>query len=271
MRKLELSELQDLVYNIFVEFDRVCRKYDIKYSMEGGTLLGAVKYQNFVPWDDDIDVIMLREEYEKFLKLAPKELSEEYFLQSYNNVSEFPLNYAKLCYNGAGIYDYDYSHLKNMNHGIFIDIFPIDNVKNETLKKHCSQVGVLTGARKTKLKVNLGKLPFVKRFVYKALSLLPMKTLVSMLNRACTKYNKKNTEYKYEVCNSNKKFKPLNSEIYSELTELSFRDKKFLAVKRYDEFLRSRFGAEYMQTLPPEDKRKPSHCPNIYVKEKNDE
>ena len=74
--------------------------------MEGGTLLGTVKYQNFVLWDDDIDVIMLRDEYEKFLSIAPGELSEAFFLQSYNNVRQFPLDYAKLCDTSTEIYDY---------------------------------------------------------------------------------------------------------------------------------------------------------------------
>ena len=122
---VELKKLQDNIYNIFVEFDRICSKYDIQYSMEGGTLLGAVKYQNFVPWDDDIDVIMRREDYEKFLQVAPLELNQKYFLQSFDNVKEFPLNYAKFCLNGTKICDYDYSHLKKMNHGIFMDIFTI--------------------------------------------------------------------------------------------------------------------------------------------------
>ncbi len=265
MRKVELGELQDLIYNIFCEFDRVCRKYNIKYSMEGGTLLGAVKYQNFVPWDDDIDVIMCRSDYEKFLKVTPNELDKQYFIQSYNNVSEFPLNYAKLCFNGAKIYDYDYSHIKNMHHGIFMDIFPIDNVKNKNLKNHCSLVGVLTGARKIKLKVNLGYIPPIKRTIYKLISLLPMKTLVFMLNKACTLYNKQNTGFRYEVCNSNRKFKPLKTEIYENLIELPFRDKNFYAVKDYDTFLRSRFGDNYMAELPPEEKRKPSHCANIFI------
>ncbi len=268
MRKLELNEVQDLIYGIFVEFDRVCRKHGIKYSMEGGTLLGAVKYQNYVPWDDDIDVIMIRSEYDKFLKVAPAELGEDYFLQSYNNVKEFPLNYAKLCYTGAQIKDYDYSHLTKMCHGIFMDIFPIDSVKPDRLRKHCSHVGVLTGARKIKLGVNLGKMPKLKGRIYKGLSLLPMRWLTVMVTNACTKYNKKDTGYRYEVCNSNRKFKPLPAEIYEELVELPFRDGNFYAVKEYDAFLRSRFGDDYMETLPAEETRKPSHCANIYTKEK---
>lgn len=267
MRKLELHEVQDLIYGIFVEFDRVCRKHDIKYSMEGGTLLGAVKYQNFVPWDDDIDVIMLRSEYEKFLALAPAEIGENYFLQSYHNVDEFPLNYAKLCYKGATITDYTYSHLHEMSHGIFMDIFPIDEVRPDSLRRHCSFVGVFTGARKIKLGVDLGKMPTSKAIVYKTLSFLPMRFLKGRVDGICKKYNGKGTGYRYEICNSNRKFKPLPAAVYDELVELPFRDGRFLAVKDYDAFLCSRFGDDYMETLPSEDQRKPSHCANIYINE----
>lgn len=264
MNRIELPVLQDYVYSIFEEFDRICRKHDIKYSMEGGTLMGAAKYQNFVPWDDDIDVIMVRDQYEKFLQVAPKELDSKFFLESYNSVDEFPLNYAKLCLNGTMICDYDYSHLKKMNHGIFMDIFPIDNVDPKTLRKQCSVVGILTGGRKTKLKVKLRGSKF-RHFVYKTVSLLPMSWLIKLLNKACKFYNKKDTGYIYEVCNSNKNFPPMPASLYMEYIELPFRDKKFLAIKDYDKLLKSRFGENYMNELPPEEARKPSHNQNIKI------
>lgn len=264
MEKIPLKELQNLIYSIFVEFDRICRKHNIKYSMEGGTLMGAVKFSDFVPWDDDIDVIMTRAEYIKFLKVAPKELNEKFFLQSYNNVPEFPLNYAKLCLNGTEIYDYAYTHIKNMHHGIFMDIFPIDNVKPTNLRMHCSQVGVLTGARKVKLKINCGK-NGIKTKVYKLLSLLPMKFLCNSLDFFCRKYNNKSTGYMYEICNPNRKFSPLKSEIYEEFIELPFRDGKFMAIERYDDLLKSRFGENYMSELPVAEARKPSHNSNIRI------
>lgn len=260
---IDLKQLQDYVYSIFVEFDRICRKHDLKYSMEGGTLMGAVKFQNFVPWDDDIDVIMIRDDYEKFLKVAPTELSENFFLQSYNNVPEFPLNYAKLCFNGAKIYDYDYSHLNNMHHGVFIDIFPIDNILPKQFKRQCSIVGVFTGARKTKLKTI--KPRGIHKVVYGLLSLLPMKCLIKIIDTTCKKYNNKNTGYMYEVCNANRAFKPLKADMYASLSELDFRDKRFMAVANYDEFLKSRFGDNYKNELPAEEKRKPSHNQNIRI------
>lgn len=234
--------------------------------MEGGTLLGAVKYQDFVPWDDDIDVIMLRDEYEKFLSVAPKELSNGFFLQSYNNVAQFPLNYAKLCDTSTEIYDYDYSHLKEMNHGVFIDIFPIDNVIPSKLNLQLHIVGLLTGARKTKLKINFGKVSFIKKILYKVLSIFPMKWLCIWQNKACSKYNQKKTSHRYEVCNSNRKFAPLPSEIYDSIIELPFRNQMFFAVKDYDAFLQSRFGKNYMNELPSEEERKPSHSQNIRIK-----
>lgn len=266
MGKAPLSVVQDKIYNILVEFDRVCRKHNIKYTLEGGSLLGAVKYQNYVPWDDDIDVVMIRSEYEKFLSIAPKELNENFFLQSYNNVKQFPLNYAKLCYVKSKIHDYDYSHL-DMCHGIFMDIFPIDNVNPKKLKRHTKLVGVLTSTRRLKLKMNLGKVSKRKLFVYKILSLLSLKTLTKLVDKACKKDNKKSTGYRYEICNSNKKFRPLRAEIYEDLIELPFRDRSFYVVKDYDGFLASRFGENYMNELPPEEKRKPSHCANITINE----
>lgn len=264
---IELKVLQDYVYSIFSEFDRICRKHNIEYTMEGGTLMGAVKYSDFVPWDDDIDVVMRREEYERFLKVAPSELGSDFFLQSYNNIPEFPLNYAKLCLNGTEIYEYDYSHLKNMHHGIFMDIFPIDNVVPEKLGKHCSMVGLFTGARKTKLKSI--KPRGIRKIIYGALSLLPMSTLIKAVDKSCKKYNKKQTGYMYEVCNSNRSFIPLKKDVYTSLTELQFRDNKFLAISEYDEFLKTRFGKNYANELPDEDKRKPSHNPNIRILSKN--
>lgn len=257
---IELQKLQDMVYSIFQEFDRICKKHDIHYTMEGGTLLGAVKYGGFVPWDDDIDVVMKRSEYERFLDVAPGELDSKFFLQSYNNVPEFPLNYAKLCLNGTENYDYGYSHL-NMHHGVFMDIFPLDEVKPEKLRIHCAMVGVLIGARVTKLK--LLKPTGIRKLIYGSLSLLPMKLLCRMVDRRCKKYNGKNTGYFYEVCNPNRKFFPLPREAYDETVQIPFRDGMFEASGHYDAFLKSRFGEDYMETLPPEEARKPSHNQNI--------
>ena len=114
MAEYDLKILQSYVFQILVEFDRICTKNDIKYSLEGGTLLGAIKYKGFVPWDDDIDVVMLREEYDKFIKICDNELDKENFvINNFYNIENFPLNYSKLCYKHSLIYDYSYSKINN--------------------------------------------------------------------------------------------------------------------------------------------------------------
>lgn len=151
-----------------------------------------------------------------------------------------------------------------MNHGIFMDIFPIDYVIPKKLRHQCSHVGVLTGARKIKLRVPL-RVKKSKKIIYKCLSLLPMKTLNKMLTKACTKYNKKDTGFSYEVCNSNRKFPPIPSSYYEDLIEVEFNGKLFYAFRNYDSFLKTRFGENYMNELPKEESRKPSHNQNILI------
>ena len=76
LRKLQLIELE-----LLIEFDRICRKNNIRYTLTGGTLLGAVRHGGFIPWDDDADVSMLRREYEKFKKVCEIELDDKYYFQ----------------------------------------------------------------------------------------------------------------------------------------------------------------------------------------------
>lgn len=266
MANVSLKELQSYIFNILIEFDRICRENGIKYSLEGGSLLGAIKYKGFVPWDDDIDVVMTRDNYDKFMKVAPSILKKDglYTIQNYDLCEQFPLNYAKLCYNQSTICDYDYSHLTKMNHGIFMDIFPIDHVKPKKLRHHCSIIGALTGARKTKLHVKLGG-KSIKKVIYKIISLLPMKTINKLLTKTCAKYNSINTGFSYEVCNSNRKFPPVPSSYYDDLIEVEFNGHMFYAFRNYDEFLKTRFGNNYMNELPKEELRKPSHNQNIII------
>jgi lipopolysaccharide cholinephosphotransferase len=220
--------------------------------------MGAVKFQNFVPWDDDIDVIMVRDQYEKFLQIAPLELGSEFILASYNNRERFFSNFAKLYLDVTQINDFPYAHIPKIQHRIFMDIFPVDNVVPENLKYHCSMVGILTGARRVKLRKK-NKVKSLGQLLYKVLSFLPLKTLIDLVDKVCRRYNKKETGYIYEVANPNRNFPPMPSPMYMEHTELQFRDKKFMAIKDYDKLLKSRFGENYANEIPTEDKRKASH------------
>ncbi len=123
MLKLQTTELEMLV-----EFDRICRKHDIKYSLDSGTLLGAVRHEGFIPWDDDIDVTMLRSEYRKFKRAAKKELNTtRWFLQDRWTDRNYRWGYPKLRRQGTAFIREGQEHIKCHN-GIFMDILVVDNV-----------------------------------------------------------------------------------------------------------------------------------------------
>ena len=120
MNELQLKEFELL--KIFID---VCNRLNLNYFLVRGTALGAVKYKGFIPWDDDIDVALPRKDYEKFLNEAGELLPKDIFLQSYRTDANFPFPYSKLRNSNTTYIEKNVTHLK-MNHGVFIDIFPID-------------------------------------------------------------------------------------------------------------------------------------------------
>lgn len=120
-----MTELQQTEFELLKEFDRVCTQLGVSYFLVCGSALGAVKYQGFIPWDDDIDVAMYREDYERFLAEGPKHLAEGLFLQNYHSEPRFPQIYSKLR-NSDTAYIEKAAAALPIHHGVFLDIFPLD-------------------------------------------------------------------------------------------------------------------------------------------------
>ena len=91
-----LNRIKDVEKQILCKYIEICEKYHLRYFVAFGTLLGTVRHKGFIPWDDDIDVGMPREDYERFLQIAQKECGEEYFLQTVDTDPEYHLYFAKL-------------------------------------------------------------------------------------------------------------------------------------------------------------------------------
>ena len=93
----ELKKLQKIELDILIEFDKICKKNNLRYVLVGGTLIGAIRHKGFIPWDDDIDVSMPRKDYNKFIKIQEKELNHnKYYFQSMETNDKFGLPFAKL-------------------------------------------------------------------------------------------------------------------------------------------------------------------------------
>ena len=140
-----LRKAQLIMLDMLIEFDAVCKRNQLQYWLDSGTLLGAVRHQGFIPWDDDIDISMPLEDYLKFKELGTEELSENIYLQTSQRDPGFNFDYIKLRSNKASIVEFHENDQEiNYHQGVFVDIFPMLNMEDtkenqndyeETLKK----------------------------------------------------------------------------------------------------------------------------------------
>ncbi len=126
----EIREHQECIYRILEEFDRICRENDIPYQLFAGSLLGAVRHSDFIPWDDDLDVIMLRKDYERFLETAPQALDCDRFFLQKEYSEHWPMFFSKLRMNGTACIEKFHPKDPKQHQGIYIDIFPCDNASD---------------------------------------------------------------------------------------------------------------------------------------------
>lgn len=143
LKENELNQLHKCLLSILKDFTYVCEKYNLRYTLGGGSVLGAVRHHGFIPWDDDLDINMPRADYEKFKNLFVNELSEEYELQVPNSLYGSTTPFMKLLKKGT-VYRQQFSYLKEEFPYIWIDIFPFDFVPENKLKRfmkgHVSQI-----------------------------------------------------------------------------------------------------------------------------------
>lgn len=254
----ELRQLQMIELEMLIEMDRICRKYGIKYSLDGGTLLGAVRHKGFIPWDDDIDVIMLREEYVKFRKACRKDLdTRRFFFQDYRTDPNYRWGYAKFRRKNTEFIRLGQEHLKQ-NSGVFIDIFVVDNVPDGYLLRRLHHFLCFL-IRKT-LYSEVGKAnetnPLI-RTVYQGMSKIPRNWVFHVRNCLAAWTNLKRTELISHYTLEYTKRCPygLPRECFDEMIDLEFEGRKFPCFKKYDLYLSSYYG-DYMK-LPPKEKQMP--------------
>ncbi len=128
----EMKKVWAVELDLLAELDRVCNQYDLKYCVAAGTLLGAIRHKGFIPWDDDIDVYMLRNDYDKLMKLSDK-FSHPYFLQNTYTEKKLFRTHAQLRNSSTTGFVQSDKYM-DINRGIFIDIFPLDGVMEENRK-----------------------------------------------------------------------------------------------------------------------------------------
>jgi len=251
----ELKKLQKVELELLVEFDRICRKHNIIYSIDGGTLLGAVRHGGFIPWDDDADVVMVRKEYEKFLSVVDQELdTDKFYLQDLNRTPGYRWGYGKLRRRNTEFIRLNQEHMP-YEQGIFLDIFVCDNVPDNYLLRCMCNFHSFIYRKIFYSEVGKGTASGLAKLVYKVLNLIPEKTIKKRYNKYVKFRNKKSTEMvkclTFQACNNVYGYK---RKWYEDTIDMQFEDVSLKACRDYDEYLKFLYG-DYMK-LPPIEKRK---------------
>jgi len=237
-----MKDFQKRMLEILIEFDKLAKKHNLTYWLDHGTLLGAVRHKGFIPWDDDLDISMPREDYEKFKKLK-HELPEWIFFQTKENEPSIPVHYIKLR-DMNSLYIDKWEENKNIKYhqGIFIDIFPVNCIDKKNLFIY-------------KYLMNFAKL-FSNRYLRVDFLAKPLIKVMNLFHTKKGNLCVSGGEYMHFVINVPK-------EIVFPLKEVEFEGLKFPAPNNTHLYLKSIFG-DYMK-LPPENKRK-IHAIKIEVK-----
>lgn len=246
-----VKEHQAVLYELLVEFDRVCKSHNIPYILYAGTAIGAVRHNGFVPWDDDADVLMLRKDYERFLKIADGMLDSKYFLQKEYS-EHWPVGSSKLRKNNTTCLEKYYSNDDLRHQGIYIDIFPCDNASEHILMrkiqffasriviaKSLDARGYLTNSKLKKIFITFCRLLPGK--IFKKIAMLKGKENSRLVHAffGSTRTDKKSVFERKWI---------------TTVEDHQFINSQFLISSYYDKLLTLMYG-DYM-TLPPEEDRK---------------
>ena len=258
-----MNEVQTHLLKIFKEFVRVCEKHHLRYFVDSGTLIGALRHKGFVPWDDDIDVMMPREDFDKYIKLQSEYEGTPYFIQTWRSDPHYTYCFAKLRDSSTTFIENFYVNHR-INHGLWIDIFVLDGVsyKEKPREKFAHRF------RFTWYMNYMSYLPqltrkFHKETFFKDLGLNIVGCLFYIMdpfhlrNRIVEKYMKHHKLEKSKMVANYYDFKPkkqaMRKELFDEYIQVPFEDMMVNAPKGYDEYLTILYGD--WRTPPPKEKQ----------------
>lgn len=267
-RILTIKELQDIELQIMISFDDYCRNNGLEYSLGGGSMIGAIRHNGFIPWDDDIDVFMLRREYNKLLSMTEKDANcfgEKYILLSQKERGYY-YPYIKLVDKNTKIIEKNLKQIDRL--GVWIDIFPIDYIsddKEKAIENTNKNVKVVKKIMKLNTHRNYGGMK--SRIInglydgYRLLNFGSCEKLIKYVQRFSENEYKK---YGGTVCwaLSEKDCYPM--EYFDSYMDVLFEGYKFKIFSKYDEILSSRYG-NYKE-LPLIENRV-SHSPFAFLAE----
>ncbi len=258
----KLEALQQTLFGMLDDVDSICERENIRYYLIGGTLLGAVRHKGFIPWDDDLDIAMPREDYDRFVENAPQWLGDKYYFQNYISDKKYFVPFSKVRLNGSVFKEKALANL-DIHHGVFLDVFPLDSIsENRVVRRLDSALYMLLFAA---LMAKAGHAPYytVLNFGGKLLfrilccvsKLIPRRVIVFCTEKLMRRHNKSNSTI---CCFFWQRLDWLfRWGDFGKGRRILFGEKTFCAPQQSEACLEEQFG-DYMK-LPPEEHRVPAH------------
>lgn len=259
MQELTLKRLKEVEVDLLKKIDEFCKENNIRYFLHAGSLLGSIRHKGFIPWDDDIDISMPREDYDRFIVLMKESRGDFSFI-----CNEYDPNYAyafgKISDNHTELIETNRKYNKT---GVYIDVFPLDTLPNDEKKafkfvKKCHYYTwmyfMATDVKYRKAKTK--KVGFFKHFAYPISKLFGYRYWIKKLKKLSIKYKNETSEYVANVYSPNY-IHVFKKEWFKESVELPFENIMAQAPCGYKELLEKMYG-DYMK-LPPVEKQVTHH------------
>lgn len=267
MKDIGLDELKKIQLDILEVIDNFCREHNIHYTLACGTMLGAVRHKGYIPWDDDIDIYLTRSDYNKLIDWFPESIDSIALISMERN-NKWNRSYAQ-AYNNKTILKECIDN--SIDRGVCIDVYPLDRVPD-------NDGDWLSYNKKRRMLIHLYEIKYIKlvkeRTIMKnailligKLLLLPFSSrfLAHLISKYAQIHNNKGYKRLFECVQGMLQKKPFSSSLMEEFEAIPFEDRKFMAMKDYDAYLKNGYG-NYMQ-LPPEEKQVSHHLFKAYWKD----
>ena len=257
----QLKLLQIKETEILKEIDRLCRKHNIYYTLAYGTLIGAIRHKGFIPWDDDIDIFMTRDNFDKFISVINEMDKKFFYVDSFYN-KHYGLRFGKVMMNGTIMQEQVTS--KKVPCGIFVDLFVMEKTSLNK-KEQIKQFNDYWALRRVSLRRShyvIKKNP-IHRFIFNVFGCLFKLIPTSYLNKKDNKIKLRFNDLKdykwinFEIADKDFSQAIIDKDVFENYIDVDFDGNKFMIVKNYDALLVPAYG-DYMQ-LPKEEDRRPIH------------
>ena len=253
----EITAHQKLLLEMLKDFDTVCRKHNIRYQLFAGTALGAVRHQGFIPWDDDIDVILLRSEYERFFRDAAADFAPDVYYVQQEHSAHWPMQFSKLRRNNTTCIEKYHPKDPQIHQGVYIDIFPCDNLSEKPAVQKLQFAASKVVIAKALYARGYETDSLAKKLFMQCCRLLPRRPLKCL----CMRKNDMATQQVHTFFAAGKDYEKniFPRSWLAESVNMPFEDGVFPVSEHYDEILTRLYG-DYHQLPAPEERKCKEHA-----------